>query len=220
MPGNDSFDTLIEGFLAFRRYSYQGDAASMPRLVEEGQSPDYFIISCIDSRSNPGTIFRPAPGTFFAHKAMGSIVRPYKQGTALAAALQFALTHNKVNKIVILGHTGCGAIKALVEQIDDPEIASFVEVARAGLERAKTLAADGDATLFRHAEEQIVLQSRENLKSYPSVKLALDEGRLEIRAWLFEMETGELFEYNEPAQKFIAITENRTTTEDRSRTHA
>lgn len=220
MASADSFHSLIEGFLAFRHYSYQGDAAPMPRLVEEGQSPDYFIISCIDSRSNPGTIFRPAPGTFFAHKAMGAIVRPYKQGTALAAALQFALTHNKVGKIVILGHTGCGAIKALVEQIDDPEIASFVEVARAGLDRAETLAADSDATLFRHAEEQIVLQSMENLKTYPSVQRALDENRLEIRAWLFEMESGEMFEYNEAANDFIEITKNKTTTEDRSSTHA
>lgn len=220
MPEADSFNTLIEGFLAFRRYSYQGDAASMPRLVEEGQSPDYFIISCIDSRSNPGTIFRPAPGTFFAHKAMGAIVRPYKQGTALAAGLQFALMHNKVNKIVILGHTGCGAIKALVEQIDDEEIASFVAVAKAGLDKAKVLAAGDDAALFRRAEEQIVLQSWENLKTYPSVKQALAEGRLDIRAWLFEMETGEMFEYNEAANDFIDITKNRTTTEDRSRTHA
>ncbi len=220
MPETNSFDQLIEGFLAFRRYSYQGDAASMPRLVEEGQSPDYFIISCIDSRSNPGTIFRPAPGTFFAHKAMGAIVRPYKQGTALAAALQFALMHNKVDKIVILGHTGCGAIKALVEQIDDEEIASFVAVAKAGLDKARTLAKENDTSLFRHAEEQIVLQSMENLKTYPSVHKALAEGRLEIRAWLFEMETGEMFEYNEADKEFIEITKNRTTTEDRSRTHA
>jgi carbonic anhydrase len=220
MPDGNDFDTLIEGFLAFRRYSYQGDAASMPRLVEEGQSPDYFIISCIDSRSNPGTIFRPAPGTFFAHKAMGAIVRPYKQGTALSAALQFALAYNNVTKIVILGHTGCGAIKALVEEIDDEEIASFIEVAKAGLDKAKTLAGNDEAGLFRHAEEQIVLQSMRNLYTYPSVQKATTEGRLEVRAWLFEMETGELFEYNEAADDFITITENRTTTEDRSVTHA
>lgn len=221
MPDKSSFDTLIEGFLAFRRYSYQGEDALMPRLVEEGQSPDYFIISCIDSRSNPGTIFRPAPGTFFAHKAMGAIVRPYKQGTALAAALQFALTHNKVDKIVLLGHTGCGAIKALVENIQDEEIASFVEVATAGLEKARVRAEkDKSASLFRHAEEQIVLQSRENLKTYPSVRQALAEKRLEIRAWLFEMETGEMFEYNEAADDFVEITKNRTTTEDRNRNHA
>lgn len=216
MPKSTSFDTLIEGFLAFRHYSYQGERASMPKLVEEGQSPDYFIVSCIDSRSNPGTIFRPPPGTFFAHKAMGAIVRPYKQGTALSAALQFALTYNKVNKIVILGHTGCGAIKALIEEIEDEEIASFITVAKAGLEKARAQADADDSCLFRRAEEQIALQSTENLKSYPAVKKALDEGRLEIRTWLFEMESGALFQYDEAAQQFIDITKDRTPTEDRS----
>jgi carbonic anhydrase len=216
----DGFKTLIEGFLAFRHYSYQGDQAPMPKLVEEGQAPDYFIVSCIDSRSNPGTIFRPPPGTFFAHKAMGAIVRPYKHGTALSAALQFALNYNKVNKIVILGHTGCGAIKALVEKIDDDEIASFIAVAQAGLEKAKALAGEDDSCVFRHAEEQIVLQSTENLKSYPSVRKALAEGRLEIRSWLFEMESGALFQYDETAQQFIDITKDRTPTEDRSVHHA
>lgn len=210
MPESNDFETLIEGFLSFRHYSYQGEKALMPRLVEEGQSPDYFIISCIDSRTNPGTIFRPAPGTFFAHKAMGAIVRPYRQGTALAAALQFALTYNKVNKIVILGHTGCGAIKALVDGIEDAEISSFITVAQAGLEKAKLHAAVDESCLFRHAEEQIVLQSMENLKTYPSVKTALAENRLEIRAWLFEMETGELLAYDDAADGFVSITTGRT----------
>lgn len=209
MPEHRNFDSLIEGFLSFRHYNYQGDKAQMPRLVEEGQFPDYFIISCIDSRSNPGTIFRPAPGTFFAHKAMGAIVRPYRQGTALAAALQFALNYNKVDKIVILGHTGCGAIKALVDNLDDDEIRSFIDVARAGLEKAKSLSSEDDSCLFRHAEEQIVLQSMENLKTYPSVQKALAENRLDIRAWLFEMETGELFSYDPAAGAFEAITAGR-----------
>jgi carbonic anhydrase len=128
---------LIEGFLKFRAEAYESLQGLMPQLVKSGQTPDYFIISCIDSRGNPGTIFRPEPGTFFAHKAMGAIVRPYKKGTALAAALQFALEYNNVKEIIILGHTGCGAIKALVEGLPDEEISSFVEVARAGLDEAK-----------------------------------------------------------------------------------
>ena len=113
---------LINGAAEFKRYHYEGNEALMESLVESGQDPRYFIISCIDSRCNPGTIFRAKPGTFFAHKAMGAIIRPYHQGTALAAALQFALNYNNVGIIIVLGHTQCGAIKALAEDIDDPEI--------------------------------------------------------------------------------------------------
>ena len=95
----NGFERLLLGFRKFRKDTYEGLGALMPRLVQQGQKPDYFIISCIDSRSNPGTIFRAPPGTFFAHKAMGAIVRPYKQGTALSAALQFAIKYNQVEKI-------------------------------------------------------------------------------------------------------------------------
>lgn len=200
-------NSLLKGFKLFRKENYEGDAL-MKRLVKDGQAPEYFIISCIDSRSNPGTIFRPEPGTFFAHKAMGAIVRPYKKGTALAAALQFALMHNKVREIIILGHTGCGAIKAMVEKIDDEEISSFVNVAQEGLVKAQ--ARCGNACthdeLLRHSEEEIVLLSAENLKTYPSVATALEESRVNIRPWLFDMESGELLQYNQDFKEFVPLT--------------
>ena len=202
--------SLLKGFKLFRKDNYEGNTL-MKRLVKDGQSPDYFIISCIDSRSNPGTIFRPEPGTFFAHKAMGAIVRPYKKGTALSAALQFALVHNKVKEIIVLGHTGCGAIKAMVEKIDDEEISSFINVAQAGLEKARANAGSvsTQGELLRHAEEEIVLLSAENLKSYPSVANALAEGRVIIRPWLFDMESGDLLQYNDDFKQFVPLTGNK-----------
>ena len=202
--------SLLQGFKLFRKDNYEGNTL-MKRLVKEGQSPEYFIISCIDSRSNPGTIFRPEPGTFFAHKAMGAIVRPYKKGTALAAALQFALVHNKVKEIIVLGHTGCGAIKAMVEKIDDEEISSFVNVAQEGLEKAKRRCGNCSThdELLRHSEEEIVLLSAENLKSYPSVATALEEGRVVIRPWLFDMESGELLQYNHDFKEFVPLTAHK-----------
>lgn len=203
---------LIDGFRQFRNETYKGSGAVMPRLVKDGQSPDYFIISCIDSRSNPGTIFRSEPGTFFAHKAMGAIVRPYKKGTALAAALQFALIHNKVREIIVLGHTGCGAIKALVEKIDDDEISSFVDVAQKGLDRAHMKCGNtcSHDDLLRYTEEQIVLLSAENLKTYPSVATSLDNGTVHIRPWLFDMSGGHLLEYDTTTKKFVTIPETES----------
>lgn len=213
-------DELIKGLLSFKRYHYDSDGGMMSDLVVEGQDPRYFIISCIDSRCNPGTIFRAKPGTFFAHKAMGAIVRPYKQGTALAAALQFAINYNNVEKIIVLGHTKCGAVKALVENVDDPEISSFITVAQHGLERAKEIhgKACSHDDLHRHAEEQIVLESTENLKEYPSVAQALKEGKIEVKSWIFDLEHGDLLEHDQQSNQFKLIS-NIEKTED-CRQHA
>lgn len=199
---------LLKGFKRFRQAAYGGRTPVMKKLVEQGQDPDYFIISCIDSRSNPGTIFRSLPGTFFAFKAMGAIVRPYKKGTALAAALQFALNYNKVKEIIVLGHTGCGAIRALITDTDDEEIASFIQVAQAGHENAKNRCGNccTQGEMARYAEEEIALLSSENLKTYPSVRKALDENRIVIKTWLFDMESGDMLEYNAQEKKFLYVT--------------
>lgn len=194
-------ENLLKGFRKFRENNYES-RTTMPDLIEKGQNPDYFVISCIDSRSNPATVFRAKPGAFFTFKAMGAIVRPYKQGTALSAGLQFALNYNNVSKIILLGHTGCGAIKALINNIDDPEIASFMDVTQKAVKRAKDKA-NSDADLHRRTEEEIVLLSRENLKTYPAVANALAENRVQIVPWLFDMENGDIFEYDETSDQFI-----------------
>ncbi len=198
---------LLEGFREFYSIEYGGKDATMPRLVKDGQAPEYFIISCIDSRSNPGTIFHSPPGTFFGFQAMGAIVPPYKKGTALAAALQFALTAMKVKNVIGVGHTQCGAVKALADNIQDEEISGFLDVTQHCLHRAKDIVGSPveEEELLRATEEQIVLESMRNLTGYPSVSLALSEKRLNIMGWIFDMGHGKLLEHNPETQRFTPI---------------
>jgi carbonic anhydrase len=202
-------EKLLEGFKTFCAEHYDNDHGTMQQLVADGQKPEFFIISCIDSRANPGTIFKPEPGTFFAFKSMGAIVRPYKQGTALAASLQFAFEHMRVPELILIGHTQCGAIKALADDINDPEIASFIDVAKKGLNRAQNAVAKNvsQEVLLREAERQIVLQSIENVKGYPAVAKALAEDRLKIYGWIFDMSAGALLEYNPKTSGFEKISQ-------------
>lgn len=205
---------LITGLESFKKYHYDEESGLMPDLAYFGQDPKYFIISCIDSRSNPGTIFRAPPGIFLSHKAMGAIVRPYKQGTALSAALQFALKYNKIESIIVLGHTNCGAIKALAEDIDDPEITSFVSVAKHALTKAKACH-DNHDDIIAKTEQETVLESVENLKGYPSVAAALAENRVTIKPWVFDMHAGNLLEHDPKKNEFIIV--NHTTSTGDSR---
>jgi carbonic anhydrase len=203
---------LISGVQSFKYYHYSHDSGLMTNLIEDGQDPKYFIISCIDSRCNPGTIFRAPPGIFFAHKAMGAIIRPYHKGTALAAALQFAINYNNIEAVIVLGHTQCGAIKALVENLNDPEISSFINVAKHGLEKAQACCNNYDEIL-EMTEREVILESTENLKSYPSVNKALEENRIKVKSWQFNMKTGDLLEHDETTNEFKIIT-TETSKED------
>lgn len=196
-------DNLIEGFKCFVNEQYEGESPLMPYLVAEGQDPDYFIVSCIDSRSHAGVIFNTPPGTFFSHKSMGAIVRPYKTGTTLAAALQFALQYNNVKTVILLGHTSCGAVKALIDDIEDPEIKSFIDVAKQGLENAK--ADDANTPLQRRVEEHVLKVSRKNIETHPSVQKALARNQIQIKTWIFDMHEGAIFELNDDTEKFEMI---------------
>lgn len=197
---------LIEGAAEFKHYHYDSDNKGlMQELATAGQNPKYFIISCIDSRTNPGTIFRAKPGSFFSHKAMGAIVRPYKQGTALSAALQFALEYNNIETIIVLGHTQCGAIKALADGIEDEEISSFVRVAQKAHAKAKSCCRQHE-DIINKTEQETILTSTENLTSYPSVQKALSEKRITLKAWQFDIKTGDLFEHHAETQEFKRVT--------------
>lgn len=199
MPKN-----LITGFKDFLNENYECHNDLMQKLVSEGQDPEYFIVSCIDSRTHAGTIFKTKPGMFFAHKSMGAIIRKYKTGTTLAASLQFALLHNNVKTIVIMGHTGCGAVQALINDVDDPEIASFIKVAQEGLDKAKQ-DTDNTKTLQRLSEEHILRLSRRNIEGFPSVQKRLQKGDLKIKTWLFDMHGGALFELNTQNDQFETL---------------
>lgn len=198
-------DNLLAGLEDFRTHHYSEEPDLMAQLVQHGQDPKYFIVSCIDSRCDPATIFNAAPGIFFAHKAMGAIVRPYHKGTALSTALQFAIKYNKVEKLIVLGHTQCGAVKALAEKLDDEEIQSFINVAKSALEKVKSCCSDHNDILAR-TEEEVVLQSAENLKTYPAVRDALAAGHVEIKPWIFDIATGHISEHNPATGKFETIT--------------
>lgn len=201
---------LLQKFTtSFFPNNYQKPDSLMQGLVSEGQNPEYFIISCADSRSDPAVIFNSDPGVFFGFKSIGAIVRPYKTGTALAASLQFAIKYLNVKKIILIGHTQCGAIKALHDRTDDPEIASFIDVAHNAMDKAHTLY-DGEnkEELLRIAEKQVVLASTENLKTYPSVAQALAENCMTIESWIFEMHSGNILRYSNKKGEFFPATDN------------
>ncbi|MCK5284873.1 MAG: hypothetical protein KAJ86_04725 [Alphaproteobacteria bacterium] len=199
---------LIKGFHKFREKEYKGKKPLMTQLIEEGQSPKYFIISCIDSRCHPGAVFHAKPGTFLAHKAMGAIVRPYKKDTPLAASLQFGLEHNNVSEIIVLGHTRCGAIKALLNNAKGSDIRGFLSMAQNGIKTAKRKCGENPTLeeLRRKAEEEIIIQSAKNLTKYPSVRKALKKGRATIKIWMFDMEEGNILEYQTDKKIFKALT--------------
>jgi carbonic anhydrase len=104
---------LIEGNRRFTR-----GEARFPTLCKEtladlakGQQPFATILGCSDSRVPPELIFDANFGELFIVRVAGNVISPEVMGS-----LQYAGAHLRTPLFVVLGHEGCGAVKAALEQ--------------------------------------------------------------------------------------------------------
>ncbi len=104
---------LLNGLVAFQNSVFENERELFSRLAT-GQSPDTLLITCSDSRISPDMLLQARPGELFVMRNAGNIVPPYGQGGGEAATLEYAVAVLKVKDIVVLGHSDCGAMKALL----------------------------------------------------------------------------------------------------------
>ena len=105
----------------FRRFKFRHFAPNhdqYEKLAAEGQTPDVMIVSCCDSRVDPETIFSAMPGELFVVRNVANLVPPFEtQGKyhGVSAALEFAALNLRVKHIVVMGHSGCGGVRASLD---------------------------------------------------------------------------------------------------------
>jgi carbonic anhydrase len=100
---------LIAGNERFLRGESCFAGAPRERLAElaKGQQPFATILGCSDSRVPPELIFDAVLGELFVVRVAGNVISP-----EVAGSLQYAGAHLQTPLFVVLGHDGCGAVKA------------------------------------------------------------------------------------------------------------
>ncbi|HEY6506603.1 MAG TPA: carbonic anhydrase family protein [Vicinamibacterales bacterium] len=81
--------------------------------TRDGQWPFATIVSCIDSRTSAELIFDQGLGDVFSVRIAGTVVN-----TDVIGSLEFACRLAGSKLIVVLGHTGCGAIKGACDHVE------------------------------------------------------------------------------------------------------
>jgi len=166
---------------------------------EVSQQPGVLWIGCSDSRVIPEHIANVGPGEIFVIRNVANIVPPY--GTAdetVGAAIEYAVIDLRVPHIVICGHTDCGGIKALDKSIDmarRPYLARWLEWARPARNQVVVAGITGSDRHQEMVRANILLQT-ENLRSYPCVRDAQNNGHLNLHAWMYDLKSGELSRYD------------------------
>lgn len=190
---------LLTGYRRFRGATWQGERKRYVALGE-GQDPDVMIIACADSRVDPATIFDTVPGQTFVVRNVANLVPPYQTGTGLygvSAALEYAVSVLKVRYVVIMGHGGCGGIRASIAAARGENVGEFVGpwVSIAAETRDRVMAdhpGETDTQLVDRLEREMIATSLDNLKTFPFVRKAVEAEELKLEAGWFAIASGEL----------------------------
>ncbi|WP_410620061.1 bifunctional SulP family inorganic anion transporter/carbonic anhydrase [Amycolatopsis sp. cmx-8-4] len=180
--------------------------------LADGQEPHTLFITCGDARIVPNLITTSGPGDLFTVRNIGNLVPPADGGadSSVGAAIEYAVGVLGVAEIVVCGHSGCGAMKALLGQ------------APAGLHQLGAWLRHGEPTLLRRGREaplllggrrpaaeadqlalQNVVQQLETLRGYPVVAAALERGGLRLTGMYFDVGAAQVSLLDDAARGFV-----------------
>ena len=170
---------LIEGN---RRYldAEAGSADISPALrrytAEHGQNPYAIVITCSDSRVIPESIFSAGIGELFVIRVAGNVLDDHQLGS-----IEYAADHLDTKLILLLGHTGCGAVGAAIEGHTGGFIESILKDIQLAIGDEKD---DFKASCLnvKHGVETI----RHELEIHP----VHDPGGLEVAGAIYHIEDG------------------------------
>ncbi|AMV23373.1 Carbonic anhydrase 1 [Gemmata sp. SH-PL17] len=203
-------EKLISGIHKFQSDVFAPNRAFFRKLAD-GQSPQALFITCSDSRMVPDLICQTDPGDLFVLRNAGNIVPPYSPGapSAEAATIEYALRGLNIRHVIVCGHTRCGAMHAVLQPectANMPRVKQWLDHAQASAEIVCACYSHltGEARAKVLVQENVLTQL-EHLRTHPAVATALAAGELKLHAWVYKMETGEVFVYDPESGQFTNL---------------
>jgi carbonic anhydrase len=202
---------LEDGIHHFQANYFASNRELFEQLAEAGQRPETLFITCCDSRVVPNLITTAAPGELFIVRNIGNIVPSVSRGVlgGVSAAIEYAVELLQVGTVIVCGHTNCGAIDAILnpERVKHlPNVARWLaesyRIPQLLEERYGHL--EGEARMIAAVEENVLVQL-ENLRTFDFVARRLDSGTLKMSGWVFNIGTGDVFDYDPVSGQFLQL---------------
>ncbi|NBV28938.1 carbonic anhydrase [bacterium] len=193
-------DKYMKGYQTFREKYVSGNTSLMSALSANGQRPTTMVIGCSDSRVDPSVILQCDPGELFVIRNVANIIPPFESNGGYhgtSAALEFGINYLNIKEMIILGHSQCGGIHALVsKQLNDQSdfIEKWVSIVNGDIDKENWSVDD--------YAKQALICSYQNCLTFPWISDRLKKNLLTIHQWYFDIHHGELFIYDEEKKLF------------------
>lgn len=160
------------------------------RLVAQ-QSPEYLWIGCSDSRVPANEIVGLEPGEIFVHRNVANLV-PHTDFNCLSV-VQYAVDVLQVKHVIVVGHYGCGGVRAAYESSDHGLIDNWLRNIKDVIHDARDELAtihDDERRIDRICELS-VMQQVHNVASTTIVQGAWSRYQpLAIHGWVYSLADG------------------------------
>ena len=178
---------IIDGFLKFQREAFPKREALFKQLATQ-QSPRTLFISCSDSRLVPELVTQREPGDLFVIRNAGNIVPSYgPEPGGVSASVEYAVAALRVS------------MPAVSHWLRYADSARVVNEARPHPDLPSKAAA--------MVRENVIAQLA-NLQTHPSVRLALEEGRIALHGWVYDIESGSIAAFDGATRQFVPLAAN------------
>ena len=179
--GNDAnaVKRLEDGNAHFRKNT---DLSFLARLAQK-QEPFIAVLTCSDSRVVPEKIFNLSLGDVFVVRVAGNSASE----PSVLGSLEYAVEFLHIRVLLVLGHTGCGAIR---EAMDWKGPANLSKVIR-DIDRARDKVGEGMSNdVDAIAESNVRLQIRLIIDNSMAIMDAVNKGQLSVIGAMYNMATG------------------------------
>jgi carbonic anhydrase len=205
---------LADRYRRFHHRHFLPKAEEYEELATHGQNPEAMVISCSDSRVDPETIFSAMPGEMFVVRNVANLVPPFEVGGGLhgvSSAIEFAVLNLRIKHLIVLGHSGCGGVKAALDQSAAIQTeAQFISRWMSMLDDARLKVLAAYPTSPHHEkltalEQEGIKNSIKNLRTFPFVADAEYRGKLSLHGAHFDIATGTLSVLNHSRGDFFPL---------------
>lgn len=168
-------------FAANELTSVEHDLKILKEHTADKQEPFAAVLACADSRVPVELLFDQTIGHIFVTRVAGNMVTP-----EIIASLEYAVAVLGVEVVLVLGHTGCGAVKAAMKSDSVPgQISVLYKHLRASVDKS-------GGSLDKAIELNAVHQAELLRTSSTVIRDALKAGKIEVESAVYDLASGKI----------------------------
>ena len=157
--------------------------------TKDGQTPFAAIVSCMDSRTSVELVFDLGIGHVFSIRNAGNVVTD-----AALGSLEYAVAAVNVKLIVVMGHTGCGAVKGACDNVELGHLTALLQEVNPAKEAAKDVPGEhsskNTAYVQKVTHEHAVQGVRRIMEKSDVIREQVEKGEVGIVPAVYDIATG------------------------------